>query len=170
MAAEYKKPMTRAGYYRIAEEHRQLLEDVRPKVVEGITIAAAEGDRSENAEYIYGKKRLREIDKKLRQLTELIKDVDIVDPELIRSDRICFGATVGLNDENGKRQRWTIVGMGEADADQGTISYQSPLARALMRKRVGDFIILQRPSGEMEYEIVELSFLPVPGSTGDKRA
>ena len=159
---ERKKPMTRTGYYRIAEEHRQLLEDVRPGVVAGITIAAAEGDRSENAEYIYGKKRLREIDKKLRNLTELIRDVDIVDPENVRSDRVCFGATVGLVDEDGKTQRWTIVGVGESDVEQGTISYQSPLARVLMNRRVGDFVILQRPSGEMEYEIVELSFIAVP--------
>ena len=161
MSTEYKKPMTRAGYYRIAEEHRKLLEDVRPGVVAGITIAAAEGDRSENAEYIYGKKRLREIDKKLRYLTELIKDVDIVDPEFIRSQTVCFGATVGLLDENGKSQRWTIVGVGESDADQGTISYQSPLARVLMRRRVGDFVILRRPAGEIEYEIVDLSFVAV---------
>ena len=161
MVTEYKKPMTRGGFRRLAEEHRQLLEDVRPQVVEGIAIAAAEGDRSENAEYIYGKKRLREIDKKLRQLTDLLKDVDIVDPEYVRSDRVCFGATVVLHDEEGKRQRWTIVGVGESDAEKGTISYQSPLARALMKRRVGDFVILQRPAGEMEYEIVELSFMPL---------
>lgn len=155
---DLKKPMTRKGFKRLAEEHRHLLEEVRPKIVEGIAIAAAEGDRSENAEYIYGKKRLREIDKRLRYLTGLIDGVQIFDPENIRSDRVCFGATVVVCDEEGEEAQWTIVGMGEADAEAGTISWHSPLAKALWNKKVGDVVLFRRPKGEMELEILDLKF------------
>ena len=152
------KPLTRQGYQTLAEEHRKLLEEERPKVVDGVATAAAEGDRSENAEYIYGKKRLREIDKRLRYLTSLIDQAQIIDPENIRSDRIEFGATVKLVDEDGEERLWSIVGMGEADASKGTISYQSPLAKKLLNKKVGDIFILQRPAGDKEYEIIDISY------------
>ena len=155
------KPITRQGYERLAEEHRQLLEEERPKVVDGVATAAAEGDRSENAEYIYGKKRLREIDKRLRYLTSLIKDAQIIDPENIRSDRIEFGATVSLEDEAGVVKHWTIVGVGEADAAHGTISYQSPLAKALWGKRRGDVIVFKRPAGEIDLEVLDIQFKPM---------
>jgi transcription elongation factor GreB len=157
----YKKPMTRRGFYRIAEEHRQLLQEVRPKIVEGIAIAAAEGDRSENAEYIYGKKRLREIDKRLKYLSGLIQDAELVDPENIRSDRIEFGATVTIKDENDRIQRWSIVGVGEAEVADGRISWQSPLAKSLMNRKVGDFTVVERPSGDMEYEVIGLEYIPI---------
>lgn len=158
MTKPLNKPLTPLGYRRLAEEHRQLLEDVRPGVVEGIATAAAEGDRSENAEYIYGKKRLREIDRKLRSLTYLIKDAQIIDPQNIRSDQVEFGATVEILDEHGKSSCWTIVGEGEADVDEKTISWKSPLACALWDKRRGDIVLLERPAGEIEYEIVSISF------------
>ena len=102
MSSELKRLITPWGYKIIAEEHRQLLEEERPKVVDGVATAAAEGDRSENAEYIYGKKRLREIDKRLRYLTGLLKDVKITDPQYIKSDKVEFGATVRLLDEEGE--------------------------------------------------------------------
>lgn len=153
-----KNPMTPAGYARIAEEHRRILQEERPKIVEGVATAAAEGDRSENAEYIYGRKRLREIDKHLRYLTNLMKDVQLIDPRNVRSDRVEFGATVTLLDEEGQEKTWTIVGYGEANVDEGTISWKSPLARALWGKRVGDFILLDRPAGEIEYEIIGLAY------------
>lgn len=155
-----KKYLTREGFKRIAEEHRKLFEEVRPVVVEGIATAAMEGDRSENAEYIYGKKRLREIDKRLRYLSSLLKDVKIVDPENIKSDRVCFGATVVIEDEAGIKKEWTIVGVGEADAKEGTISYKSPLAKALLNKKVGDVVVIERPADEIEVEILELKFNP----------
>ena len=156
----WNKPLTRDGYNRIAEEHRHLLEDVRPGVVEGIAIAAAEGDRSENAEYIYGKKRLREIDKKLRYYTSLLKDVDVVDVEHIRADVVDFGATITICDENGVKKVWTLVGVGEADVDRGTISYKSPVAKAFIGKKVGDFVDIKRPAGYMEYELLGLKYGP----------
>lgn len=155
------KPLTRKGYRALAEEHRQLLEEERPKVVDGVATAAAEGDRSENAEYIYGKKRLREIDKRLRYLTALIDEAQVIDPENIRSDRIEFGATVSILDEDDVSKTWTIVGMGEADASQGTISYKSPLARALFNKKVGDVILLKRPAGDMEFEVTNIEYVAV---------
>ncbi len=153
-----KNPLTPLGFQRIAAEHRQLLEVERPKVVDGVATAAAEGDRSENAEYIYGKKRLREIDKRLRYLSSLLKDAQIIDPRNIRSHQVEFGATVTLGDEQGTVKEWTIVGYGEADASQGTISWKSPLARALWSKKVGDVIYFERPAGEIEYEILAIRY------------
>lgn len=158
MIKAYKKPMTREGFDRIAEEHRHLLEDIRPQVVEGVATAAAEGDRSENAEYIYGRKRLREIDKRLRYLSSLIKDAEIVDPRNIRSDVVEFGALVELVDEEDKKSRWRLVGVGEADAGLGSISWKSPLGKALLGKKVGDFVLVERPKGDMEYEILSISY------------
>ena len=155
---KWKKPLTRQGFLKLAKEHQHLLENVRPQVVEGIATAAAEGDRSENAEYIYGKKRLREIDKKLRQLTLLMKDCDVVDIEHLRSDRVDFGALVTLLDEAGEEKTWRIVGVGEADVEEKTISYKSPVARALMGKKVGDFVEINRPKGPMEYEITKIYY------------
>lgn len=158
MTRDLKKPLTPDGYERIAAEHWQLLKVERPKVVDGVATAAAEGDRSENAEYIYGKKRLREIDKRLRYLTHLLKDAEIVDPRNLRSNVVEFGATVTLLDEHSKEKTWTIVGMGEADAENGTISWKSPLALALMGKKLGDVVLLERPAGEIEYEITRLAY------------
>ncbi len=157
--SDLKNPMTRRGYQRLAEEHRHLLEDVRPGILDGIATAAAEGDRSENAEYIYGRKRLRELDKKLRQLTSFLKDAQVIDPENIRSDRVFFGATVTIRDEEDVVREWMIVGMGEADADARTISWKSPLGRALLDRKVGDWVTVERPAGSMDYEILNIRFV-----------
>lgn len=153
-----KRPITRAGYQKLAAEHDELLLVERPKVVQGIQIAAAEGDRSENAEYIYGRKRLRELDKRLRYLSGLLKDVRLVDPERLSGDKVCFGSTVKVLDETGKEKTYTIVGEGEADYKTSSISHLSPVAKALHGKRVGDIVLVHTPSGEVELEIVELYF------------
>lgn len=150
--------MTRKGFERLAAEHDQLLLEERPKVVKGVQIAAAEGDRSENAEYIYGKKRLREIDKRLRYLGGLLKDVKLVDPEYLDGDKVCFGSTVTLTDEDGDTRNYTIVGDGEADGSGKEISYLSPVAKAVMGKKVGDVVLVRRPAGEIEFEISDLHF------------
>ena len=150
--------MTRTGYDKLTAEYTTLLEEVRPKVVQGVADAAAEGDRSENAEYIYGKKRLREIDKKLRYLTGLMKDVEIIDPENIRSDRVEFGATVSLLVDDSEEKKWKIVGVGEADVNEGTISWHSPIAKAILGKKVGDFVVIHRPAGEVEVEVLAIEF------------
>jgi transcription elongation factor GreB len=155
---ELKNPLTREGWERIAEEHRQLLEVERPRIVENMATAAAEGDRSENAEYIYSRKRMREIDKRLRYLTGLLKDAQIVDPRNIRSSRIEFGATFVIEDEEGRTREWTIVGVGESDADKGTISWKSPLARAVWGKKVGQVVTVHRPMGDADYEIIDIHY------------
>ena len=152
------KPMTREGFKRLAAEHDELMLVERPKVLLGIQIAAAEGDRSENAEYIYGRKRLRELDKRLRYLGGLLKDVKLVDPEALSGVKVCFGSTVTVLDENGQERTYTIVGEGESDHKQGGISYKSPVAKALHGKKVGDFVVVHRPAGEIELEIIGLKF------------
>lgn len=158
LGAKETRPLTRSGFEKLVAEHDQLLLVERPKVVQGITTAAAEGDRSENAEYIYGKKRLRELDKRLRYLGSLLKDVKIVDPATLRGDKVCFGATVVVRDENGDEKHYTIVGEGEAEWQANQISFKSPVAKALMGKRVGDIVIAHRPAGEIELEIIDLLF------------
>lgn len=157
-AKDLKNPMTRTGFEKLAAEHELLIKHTRPKVVQGVADAAAEGDRSENAEYIYGKKRLREIDKRLRYLTGLLTDVDIIDPDTVGGDQVFFGATVVVEDVDEQIKRWTIVGVGEAELADGTISWKSPVAKALMGKRVGDAVSIEIPAGEAEYVLVGLSF------------
>ncbi len=153
--------MTLEGYRVLAGEHDALFRVERPKVVAGVTNAAAEGDRSENAEYIYGRKRLREIDKRLAYLGHLIKDVDIVDPAALHGRVVCFGCTVAFTeDHDGKttKKKWQVVGEGESDTARGTISVGSPMARALLGKSVGDVVTVERPAGELEVTITELWF------------
>lgn len=153
-----KKPLTRAGFQKLAAEHDQLFLVERPKVLEGIQIAAAEGDRSENAEYIYGRKRLREMDKRIRYLGGLLKDVKLVDPDQLTGNRVAFGSTVHIADEDGVEKEYTIVGEGETEFWPGGISYKSPVARALIGKRVGELVLVHRPMGEVELEILGLRF------------
>ena len=160
--ATVRKPLTLAGFRALSKEHEQLSRVERPRVVVGVTNAAAEGDRSENAEYIYGKKRLREIDKRLQYLGNLLGDVEIVDPASLSGTKVCFGATVVFEDETGAKKKWQIVGEGESDTAQGTISWKSPMARALLGKQVGDVVTVERPAGEIEIEVLELWF-------GDRR-
>jgi transcription elongation factor GreB len=155
---EFVNPMTREGYNRIAEEHRKLITEDRPKMVENMATAAAEGDRSENAEYIYSRKRIREIDKRLRYLTGLLKDVQIIDPQNIRSDRIEFGATFSVVDSAGDEKTWTIVGVGESDVSVKTISWKTPLARAVWGKRSGDIVSVERPVGDLDLEITDVNY------------
>lgn len=153
-----KKPMTRAGFNRLAEEHDHARNIERPKVLKAIQIAAAEGDRSENAEYIYGRKKLREMDKRLRYLNGLLTDVQIIDPEKLRGDRVSFGSTVVVEDEDGEEKRYTIVGEGEAEYADKSISWKSPVAKALQGKRVGETVLVRRPAGEIELTVVDLFF------------
>jgi transcription elongation factor GreB len=151
-----KKPLTLQGYRLLLAEHEELSKNERPRVVQGVANAAAEGDRSENAEYIYGKKRLREIDKRLQYLSSLLSDVEIVDPSTLLGDKVCFGATVLIAEDGGGRKKWQIVGEGESDTAKGTISWKSPMARALLGKRVGDVVTVDRPAGEIDVEVVGL--------------
>jgi len=158
-----KNPMTVKGFQKLRDEYEHLSSVERPKVVRGVADAAAEGDRSENAEYIYGKKRLREIDKRLQYLSRLLKDVQVIDPANQKGDKVCFGAKVTVMDEEGQKNEWMIVGDGEADAREGTISWKSPMARALQGKEMGEIVVVERPVGDKEYEISAI----IVGVTGE---
>ncbi|MBI1947965.1 MAG: GreA/GreB family elongation factor [Deltaproteobacteria bacterium] len=150
--------MTLSGFRTLQKEHEALTKVERPVVLQRIADAAAEGDRSENAEYIYGRKRLRELDKRLAYLSTLLGDVEIVDPTTLSGAKVCFGATVVIEEGGGKKNRWQIVGEGESDTALGSISCRSPMARALLGKGVGDVVVVERPAGEIEIEILELWF------------
>ena len=152
------RPITPQGYARLERELQDLWHQERPKVVNEVSEAAALGDRSENAEYIYGKKRLREIDRRMRYLTELLKKLTVIDPAANASDTVDFGAIVTTEDEEGRVRTYQIVGEDEVDAKQGRISMQSPMGKALLRRKVGDEVLVQRPAGELEMIITELRY------------
>jgi len=150
--------MTPAGARKLSEEMARLRSE-RPKVVQEVADAAAQGDRSENAEYIYGKKKLREIDRRMRFLTFRLKDAVVVDPKVQRGDKVFFGATVDVEDEDGAPATYRIVGEDECDGARGDVSYKSPVGRALIGKSVGDAITLRRPVGDVELEIVAVRYV-----------
>lgn len=151
--------ITPAGFAKIRAEYDQLFGEERPKVVEVVSWAASLGDRSENADYLYGKKRLREIDRRLAHLARVMKDAKIVDPAVQPDrDQVRFGATVELADEDDQRRRVTIVGDDETDASSGLIGWSAPLARALIGARVGDERIVRLPGGEKSYEVVGIRY------------
>jgi transcription elongation factor GreB len=141
---------------RLTAELDQLVRVERPKVVQEVADAAAQGDRSENAEYIYGKKRLREIDRRIRFLTKRLDSAEVVHPRDQEAAR--FGALVHVEDEDGARKAYRLVGPDEADPAAGKISFKSPLGRALLKRRVGDVVTVQRPAGEIELEVVAISY------------
>ncbi len=145
--------MTAAGHALLTEEYETLFKKERPIVVARIAAAAAEGDRSENAEYIYGKKRLREVDKRLKYLGALMKNVQVVHQQDVGTARVSFGARVTLIDEEGCERIYRIVGQGESDVIKEGISVDAPFAKALLGKSIGDVITIHRPAGELEVEI-----------------
>jgi transcription elongation factor GreB len=150
--------ITPAGAKRLSEELGRLRSVERPKVVQEVQDAAAQGDRSENAEYIYGKKRLREIDRRMRFLTKRLEAAVVVDPATKRGDKIFFGAKVTVEDEDGKSQELQIVGEDEIGFAEGQISWRSPVGRALLGKSIGDTVVVRRPAGEAELEIVDVRY------------
>jgi transcription elongation factor GreB len=151
--------MTPGGYARLSGELDELLKRERPKLVEVIAWAASNGDRSENGDYIYGKKRLREIDRRIRFLNRRLAQSLVVDPaHPADPDLVFFGATVTIADEQGDEQAYSIVGVDEADASRRLISWTSPLARALLKSREGDVVRFQSPAGMREVEVVEISY------------
>jgi len=151
--------ITPAGFARIRAEYDQLFGEDRPKLVETIAWAAANGDRSENGDYIYGRKRLREIDRRLGYLAKVMKEAKQVDPASQPTrDQVRFGATVEMADENDLRRTLTIVGDDEADASNGLIGWSAPIARALLGARVGDERVVRLPAGDKSYEIIEIRY------------
>lgn len=152
--------ITPEGAKKLAEELRRLTSAERPRVVQEVAEAAAQGDRSENAEYIYGKKRLREIDRRIRFLTKRLDSAVVVRAEDGERDGVYFGATVEVEDEAGARKQYTLVGADDADPSRGRISFQSPIGRALMKKKVGDVVTVRRPAGEVELEVLSIEYKP----------
>jgi len=151
--------ITPHGFARIRAEYDELFGIERPKMVEVVSWAASLGDRSENADYLYGKKRLREIDRRLAHLSRIMKAAKVVDPAR-QEDRsqVRFGATVELADEDDNRRTLTIIGDDETDASAGRIGWSAPLARALIGARVGDERIVRLPAGEKSYEVIAIRY------------
>lgn len=159
LPAGVKNYMTPAGHRGLQEELHLLLRQERPKVVEVVAWAAGNGDRSENGDYIYGKKRLREIDRRIRFLTKRLESAEVVDPaRQTTRDRVFFGATVTYADRRGAETTVTIVGIDEADLDRGRISWISPIARALLKAREGDVVELRTPAGIERIEVIEIRY------------
>ena len=155
-----KNYITPLGHARLTAEREDLLRVERPKIVEIVSWAASNGDRSENGDYLYGKKRLREIDRRIRFLTKRLDIAQIVDPLLqLNANRIFFGATVTLCDERGVEQQYAIIGVDETDASLGRISWVSPLARALLKAQEGDIVRFASPAGIREIEVVAIRYI-----------
>src|SRR5687767_15093964 len=157
-----KNYITPAGYARLRDELLQLMDEERPKVVEAVSWAAKNGDRSENGDYLYGKKRLREIDRRIRFLTKRLDIAEVADPSLHHgSDQIFFGATVTYMNARGEQRTVTIKGIDESDSLAGEVSWISPIARALLKAREGDEIKLATPGGVESIEVLEVKY-PAP--------
>jgi len=154
-----KNYMTPRGHRQLQDELRQLLRAERPKVVETVAWAAGNGDRSENGDYIYGKRRLREIDRRIRFLTKRLESATVVDPAQQKNrDRVFFGATVTYANKRGAETTITIVGIDEADFARGQVSWISPIARALMKACEGDVVELRAPAGIEQIEVLAISY------------
>lgn len=162
ITASGKNYITPAGYERLRHELFELIDVERPKVVEVVHWAASNGDRSENGDYIYGKKRLREIDRRIRFLTQRLEIAELTDPSIhYGSDRVFFGASVTYGDEAGVTRTVTIMGIDETDTLQAQTSWVSPVARALLGARVGDEVNLVMPQGLKSLEVLEVVY-PAP--------
>ena len=161
-----KNYITPAGLQRLKDEHKFLLNRERPAVTKVVTWAAGNGDRSENADYLYAKRRLRQIDSRIRFLTKRIDAAEVVDPAMARSGaaatRVFFGATVRYADAAGREHVVAIVGIDEVDLNRRYISWMSPLARALMKSSPGDSVTLTAPKKTERLEILDVEYVPVP--------
>jgi transcription elongation factor GreB len=154
-----KNYITRAGYERLRTELFALIDEERPRIVEIVHWAASNGDRSENGDYLYGKKRLREIDRRIRFLTRRLEIAEVVDASVHQgSDQVFFGATVVYVDPQGQETKVTILGVDEADTAQGQISWVSPVARALLKAREGDLVKLMLPDGAQALEVLSVAY------------
>lgn len=162
LPAGMRNYITPAGHARLKSELEHLIKRERPHVVEVVAWAASNGDRSENGDYIYGKRRLREIDRRIRFLTKRLDIAEIVDPlRQGENDQVFFGARVTIADADGAENTYTIVGVDETDVARGRISWISPLARALIKSREGDSIRFQSPLGIREIDIIDVTYLSI---------
>lgn len=160
LPANTKNYMTPSGFAALQTELRTLLYGERPKIVEIVAWAAGNGDRSENGDYIYGKKRLREIDKRVRYITKRIESAEVVEPERQQHlEQVFFGATVTYARADDSEHTITLVGVDEADAENGKVSWVAPIARALLKARVGDVVELRTPAGVEPLEVLALRYI-----------
>ncbi len=157
----FKNYITPAGHRRLSEELARLWKTERPALVITVTWAAANGDRSENGDYLYGKRRLREIDRRVRYLSKSLDNAVVVDNAGKRHERVFFGATVTFQPESGDERVVTIVGLDELDAGSERISWQSPMAKALLKAKVGDVVTLRTPAGPERIEVLAIRYDPV---------
>lgn len=153
-----KNYITPAGYARLKAEFSELWEKERPKLVETIAWAAANGDRSENADYQYGKRRLREVDRRIRFLSKRLEFAEVVDNSKQEHDQVFFGATVTYADEEGAERTVSIVGIDEVDPSRGRVSWISPIAKALIKAREGDSVVLRTPAGAQNIEVIAVKY------------
>ena len=151
--------ITPQGFQKLQSEYTDLMSRERPEVVRLVQWAASNGDRSENADYLYGKKRLREIDRRLRFLASRIEAARVIDPASVRSSKIQFGATVTTQSTEGVLKTWKIVGQDEIDTAQGLISWISPIGKGLLGKSVGEDVTIQTPQGEVNLEVIEILYI-----------
>ncbi len=154
--------ITHIGFQKLVDELDLLIKEERPKTTEIVKWAASLGDRSENADYIYGKKKLREIDRRIRFLNSRIDDAVVINPVDISSEKVQFGATVLVSSEEGIEKTFAIVGVDESMPSEGKVSWLSPVAKALLGKSVGDDVTVKSPNGEAEYEILEIQYKDIP--------
>ena len=161
LPAGSKHYITPEGFQRLQDELKQLWRVERPKVVEVVSWAAGNGDRSENGDYIYGKKRLREIDRRVRFLIKRLEGADVVDSAGRDSDQVFFGATATVTSASGGERSYTIVGIDEADPARGRVSWVSPIAKALFKARAGDVVTLRSPGGTEALEILDVRYDPI---------
>jgi len=156
-----KNYMTPQGAKRLQDELRELLHVERPKVTDVVAWAAGNGDRSENADYQYGKRRLREIDRRVRFITKRLDALEIVDPTKLKGEQTFFGSTVTIRNEEDEEKIYSIVGVDEIDVKRGRISWRSPLGAALLKAKVGDVVMYRTPKGVQEIEVVEIRYIPI---------
>jgi transcription elongation factor GreB len=157
-----KNYITPAGLKKLRDELTRLLDVDRPEVVRVVSWAASNGDRSENGDYIYGKRRLREIDRRIRFLTKRIEIAEVVNPLEKKGETVLFGATVVVSDEDDRKKTFSIVGVDETDVGRGRISWISPIGKALLQARKGDVVTVKTPRGDEDLEVLEVRYEELP--------
>jgi transcription elongation factor GreB len=157
----FKNYITPGGAKKLREELKTLLNVTRPEMVKTVAWAASNGDRSENGDYIYGKRRLREIDRRIRFLQKRLDIAEIVDPTQQSPGQVLFGATVTVADVEEKKRVYSIVGIDETEVKQGRVSWISPIAKALLNSKIGDVVTLRTPRGDEDLEVTEIRYLPL---------
>ncbi len=161
LPAGAKNLLTPAGAKRMQDELRELRHKTRPEVTKIVSWAAGNGDRSENGDYTYNKKRLRDIDKRIRFLSKRLESSEVVDPLKIDSEQVLFSATVTIRSEDDKEKRYSIVGVDEVDVSKGRISWLSPLGSALLKSKQGEVVTFQSPRGAQEIEIIKVEYVKI---------